>query len=66
MKIKNADMMALYSLRDEGAGFGHDTNKLTLLDTKGYNEQLPLMSKKGSAQAIVKHILELRHAEKTV
>ncbi len=66
MKSKNADMMALNSLRDEGAGFGHDTNKLTLLDTKGYNEQLPLMSKKGSAQAIVKHILELRHAEKTV
>lgn len=66
MKSKNADMMALNSLRDEGAGFGHDTNKLTLLDNKGYNEQLPLMSKKESAQAIVKHILELRHAEKTV
>ncbi len=66
MKSKNADMMALNSLRDEGAGFGHDTNKLTLLDSTGYNEQLPLLSKKESAEAIVKHILELRHAEKTV
>jgi phosphopantothenoylcysteine decarboxylase/phosphopantothenate--cysteine ligase len=66
MKSKNADMMALNSLRDEGAGFGHDTNKLTLLDNRGYNEQLPLMSKRDSAEAIVKHILELRHAEKTV
>jgi len=65
MKSKNADMMALNSLRDEGAGFGHDTNKLTLLDNKGYNKQLPLMSKRESAEAIVKHLLELRHAEKT-
>ena len=65
MKSKNADMMALNSLRNEGAGFGHDTNKLTLLDKTGYNQQLPLMSKRESAEAIVKHILELRHAEKT-
>jgi phosphopantothenoylcysteine decarboxylase/phosphopantothenate--cysteine ligase len=29
---KNADMIVLNSLQDEGAGFGHDTNKATLAD----------------------------------
>ena len=29
LKNKNADMIVLNSLNDEGAGFGHDTNKIT-------------------------------------
>ena len=63
---KNADMIALNSIRDEGAGFGVDTNKITLLRREGEPESLPLQSKKDTAEAIVDHILELRHAEKTV
>ena len=62
---KNADMIALNSIRDEGAGFGVDTNKITLLRREGEPESLPLQSKKDAAAAIVDHILELRHAEKT-
>ena len=62
---KNADMIALNSIRDEGAGFGVDTNKITLLRRDGEPESLPLQSKKDTAEAIVDHILELRHAEKT-
>jgi phosphopantothenoylcysteine decarboxylase/phosphopantothenate--cysteine ligase len=63
---KNADMIVLNSLRDPGAGFGHDTNKVTLLDTNGEHITLPLQSKKEAAEAIVNHILELRHVEKAV
>ena len=66
MNSKNADMIVLNSLRDEGAGFGHDTNKITLLARNGYQESFPLLSKQESANVIVNHILELRHAEKTV
>jgi len=64
LQAKNADMIVLNSLRDEGAGFGYDTNKITLIDTAG-EKSLPLQSKGEAAEAIVNHILELRHAEKT-
>lgn len=64
MNEKNADFIVLNSLRDKGAGFGHDTNKITLIDRTGY-KPLPLQSKQDAAKAIVNHILELRHAEKT-
>jgi len=62
---KNADMIALNSIRDEGAGFGFDTNKITLLRREGAPIALPLQSKADAAAAIVDHIIELRHAEKT-
>jgi phosphopantothenoylcysteine decarboxylase/phosphopantothenate--cysteine ligase len=62
---KNADMIVLNSLRDEGAGFGHDTNKITLLLRDGTATSLPLQSKTDAAKAIVDQILQLRHAETT-
>lgn len=62
---KNADMIVLNSLKDEGAGFGHDTNKITLLTRDGGTESLPLQSKTDAAAAIVKKIIALRHAEQT-
>ena len=58
---KNADMIVLNSLQDAGAGFGYDTNKITLLSTGKEPEALPLMSKKDVATAIVQHILKLRN-----
>ena len=64
LKEKNADMIALNSLNDTGAGFGHDTNKITLLTQEGAPIVLPLQSKKDAATAIVDHILELQHAQK--
>ncbi len=66
LKKKNADMIVLNSLKDSGAGFGHDTNKITLLTKDGKKMALPLQSKKDAAASIVDHILELRHAEKIV
>jgi phosphopantothenoylcysteine decarboxylase/phosphopantothenate--cysteine ligase len=54
---KNADMIALNSLRDEGAGFGHETNKITLLRRDGQDISLPLQSKQEAAEAIVDQII---------
>lgn len=62
---KNADMIVLNSLRDEGAGFGHDTNKITLVTHNGAPVTLPLQSKADAAAAIVNQIIEIKHAEKT-
>ena len=35
LKSKNADLIVLNSLNDEGAGFGHDTNKITIFEKNG-------------------------------
>jgi phosphopantothenoylcysteine decarboxylase / phosphopantothenate---cysteine ligase len=64
LKEKNADFIVLNSLKDEGAGFGHDTNKVTIIDTTGDHITLPLQSKTEIAIAIVNHILESRNVEK--
>jgi len=61
---KNADLIVLNSLHDEGAGFGHDTNKVNLID-HNIALPLPLQSKQAVAEAIVNRILELKHVEKT-
>ncbi len=52
LERKNLDFIVLNSLRDEGAGFGYDTNKVTLIDRNG-SDELPLQSKKDVAKAIV-------------
>lgn len=66
LKEKNADMIVLNSLNDEGAGFGHDTNKITLVYQDGEHVTFPLQTKKEAAEAIVNHILELKHVEETI
>lgn len=49
---KNADLIVLNTLADAGAGFGTDTNKVTLV-TKEENFVLPLASKQEIARQIV-------------
>ena len=55
---KNLDMIVLNSLRDEGAGFGHDTNKVTFIDASR-REELPLLSKSEVAERIADKIEKL-------
>ncbi|MCK7559610.1 hypothetical protein MKQ70_33540 [Chitinophaga sedimenti] len=55
-------MIVLNSLRDAGAGFGHDTNKVLLLDRLGNETPLPLKSKQEVAKDIVLAIIALQHA----
>ena len=58
LQRKNLDFIVLNSLRDEGAGFGYDTNKVTLIDRKG-KEELPLQSKKDVAKTIISKLAGL-------
>lgn len=53
---KHFDFIVLNSLRDAGAGFRGDTNKVTLIDRAG-SEELPLLSKRETAARIVDRIV---------
>ena len=53
LNTKNLDMIVLNSLQDEGAGFGVNTNKVTMLYADGTKENLPLLSKQEVAENIV-------------
>ena len=52
LEKKNLDFIVLNSLRDAGAGFGVDTNRVTLIDRAG-SERLPLLPKSEVAARIV-------------
>ncbi|AZQ62786.1 bifunctional phosphopantothenoylcysteine decarboxylase/phosphopantothenate--cysteine ligase CoaBC [Flammeovirga pectinis] len=54
---KNVDFVVLNSLREKGAGFGHDTNKVTIVSADKTRE-LPLLSKVEVAEHIVKEIIQ--------
>jgi phosphopantothenoylcysteine decarboxylase/phosphopantothenate--cysteine ligase len=55
LERKNLDFVVLNSLRDAGAGFRGDTNKITIIDKMGAEEH-PLMSKRDAAAVIVDKI----------
>ncbi|MBO5159392.1 MAG: bifunctional phosphopantothenoylcysteine decarboxylase/phosphopantothenate--cysteine ligase CoaBC [Lachnospiraceae bacterium] len=59
---KNLDMVIANNLKVEGAGFGTNTNVVTVITRKG-GEQLPLMSKDDVADKILDAILKERTAK---
>lgn len=56
---KNLDAIVLNSLRDEGAGFGTDTNKISIIDRKGSIKDFNIKSKQLVAVDIVNYIERL-------
>lgn len=58
LKAKNADLIVLNSLRDEGAGFGTDTNKITIFDNKAGEKTFDLKRKDAIAADIVDTIVQ--------
>ncbi len=62
LESKNFDMIVLNSLNDKGAGFGHDTNKITIINRKQEEQHFDLKDKKAVANDIVKAISQLLHA----
>lgn len=59
LKNKNADMIVLNSLNDTGAGFGHDTNKITIFEKGGREFTFATKSKRTVAKDIVDTIISL-------
>lgn len=59
LKRKNADIIVLNSLNDSGAGFGHDTNKISILHTDKKVTHFELKSKKLVAVDIIDEIISL-------
>ncbi|HZB15444.1 MAG TPA: bifunctional phosphopantothenoylcysteine decarboxylase/phosphopantothenate--cysteine ligase CoaBC [Chryseolinea sp.] len=62
LESKNFDMIVLNSLKDAGAGFGHDTNKITIIDRQHKMTSFALKDKKAVAKDIVQAIIENFHA----
>ncbi|MDE5903962.1 bifunctional phosphopantothenoylcysteine decarboxylase/phosphopantothenate--cysteine ligase CoaBC [Duncaniella sp.] len=59
MQAKNLDMIVLNSLRDSGAGFGTDTNKVTVMTADGGRTEFGLKSKQAVAADVVDSITGL-------
>jgi phosphopantothenoylcysteine decarboxylase/phosphopantothenate--cysteine ligase len=62
LKSKNADLIVLNSLNDEGAGFGHDTNKITIFGRDGRKLVYDRKSKQQVAKDIVDQVVKLLYA----
>jgi phosphopantothenoylcysteine decarboxylase / phosphopantothenate---cysteine ligase len=63
LQTKNADLIVLNSLQDAGAGFGHDTNKITIFDKTGKAYPFGIKSKKDVAKDIVNTIIQQFYAK---
>ncbi len=59
LKSKSLDMIVLNNSRDEGAGFGTDTNKVTLFSANGVKKELPLLPKYEVAMRILDEVKTL-------
>lgn len=60
LKKKNFDFVVLNSMKDEGAGFKHDTNKITILDKSGNETKFELKAKQDVAKDIYDYTLKIR------
>ncbi len=63
---KNMDFIVLNSLRDEGAGFGEGTNKVSILEKDGALTHFPTKPKKEVAEDILNHLAKLFPNKHTV
>jgi phosphopantothenoylcysteine decarboxylase/phosphopantothenate--cysteine ligase len=56
---KNMDIIVLNSLKEKGAGFGHDTNLITIIDRNNIINKFELKSKKEVAMDIINKIVSM-------
>ena len=59
LEKKNLDLIVLNSMQDSGAGFGTDTNRVTMIDKKGAIESFDLKPKAQVAEDLVRRVIKL-------
>ncbi|MFP7221649.1 bifunctional phosphopantothenoylcysteine decarboxylase/phosphopantothenate--cysteine ligase CoaBC [Priestia filamentosa] len=59
LQTKNADLIVANNVSTEGAGFGVDTNIVTLFYKDGHHQDLPLLSKKDVSERIMNEVVNL-------
>ena len=59
MKRKNLDIIVLNSLKEKGAGFGFDTNRITIIDRNNNIDKFELKSKEEAARDILDKIVSM-------
>jgi phosphopantothenoylcysteine decarboxylase/phosphopantothenate--cysteine ligase len=58
LKAKDLDLVVLNDAKEAGAGFGVDTNRVTVIDRRGKQEDLALMSKSDLAEILLDRVAE--------
>ena len=58
LKDKNLDFIVLNSMNDDGAGFKHDTNKITIIDNNNKLHKFELKSKQDVADDIINYLID--------
>jgi phosphopantothenoylcysteine decarboxylase/phosphopantothenate--cysteine ligase len=59
LRRKNLDIIILNSMQDKGAGFGFDTNRITIIDRNNNIDKFELKSKKEAAEDILDKIVSM-------
>jgi phosphopantothenoylcysteine decarboxylase/phosphopantothenate--cysteine ligase len=65
LQAKKLDLIVANNINAPGAGFGTDTNRITLLYPDGRAEPMPLMTKLEAAQVVMERVMELLLSEDT-
>lgn len=66
LSAKNFDLIVLNSLQDDGAGFGHDTNKITIIDRNERVTSFELKNKQAVANDIVDAVIGFSRSKSPV
>jgi len=59
LKRKGLDLIVANDITEKDCGFGTDTNRVTIIDSKGKVDELPLMPKDEVADRILDHVADL-------
>ena len=59
LESKNLDMIIMNSLQEQGSGFEHETNKVTIFHRSGEKKELPLQSKFQIANQILTEVKKI-------
>ncbi len=59
LERKNLDLIVMNSMQDKGAGFGYDTNRITLIDRNNNIDKFELKSKEEAARDILNKIVSM-------